>query len=256
MPCKLAAPDRAGGLRARDDESPEFTTRDRAFEPATGCIRTPAAPAHDRLDRNRFAGDGRQQSESLPHRGPLHRPGRYSGTRQRCRPLVDCRAASQSRGGARLDRTRRHVSEPDRRHRRDLCGSVSPLQPHPRKSRRRWVLVGLDSDLRPDRSALGLGDPSMVSDRLARRSHCDGTGAVLSRFESLWRQMGRAHGDSDRDSVVRSGVPVGLLADRHGAGRLAPSDDVPSHHAVRRLVRRIDQHDGRSLSDRLCGTGV
>ena len=218
--------------------------------PRTGrCASTPARSAGSAPRRWRWAG----RNQSLFLIGALaRRPGQRGGA------AAGRRAAARLGGRARLDRAGPDVAEPGRRHRRDLRRGVPAVQPGAGQPDRRLLLVGLGPDLRPDRDPVGFGAAPLVPAR------GPGDRRWRSRSWSLFtaRQPAAASGGSPA-SPSRSPSASAVLAFLSAlipvfAGTVDWHQATSFHldHAVRRLVRRAHQRDGRPVPDRLRRAGV
>ncbi len=179
-----------------------------------------------------------------------------SGPGQRRRSAAHRRRAAELGGAARLDRARPALTQPRRRHRRGVHRGVRAVQHAAVGAGRLLLLVGMGSDLRPDRAAVRFGlallARSVDSDNLARhRDH-----RRVRHDQPVRRRVGCPRGDPDRRRFGDPLVPGCVRTDRDRPRRLASRDDVSSDDTIPRLVRRPDLAHGRPLPDRLCRAGI
>lgn len=161
----------------------------------------PSSPQSARVGRDDRPCHGRQQSDDLHHRGAFRWPGRHPGPRERGGAVAHVRRAARLGRGTRLDRTRPDVAEPRRRHLRRLRRGVPPLQSGPRLAHRHLLLVGLDSDLWPDRTPFGSRLPALVLPHPAGRSCCNRHRLLFHLHQSLWDRLGRTFCYPDRHGL-------------------------------------------------------
>ena len=137
-----------------------------------------------------------------------------------------------------------------------MRGGVPALQPDPRESYGRLLLVGLGAHVRAHRAARVIGDQSMVSAVVPGAADGDVHRALFHIHQSLRREVGDAAGDADCHCIGDARFSFCGRSDFQRHRGLAAGVHVSSHGPIWRMVRASDQRHGWTVSHRLCRAGL